>query len=397
MTYDWTTASGTHNDAFVSDEGIENLIFVLGLCQALTSSFILCLFLMVQVPPAYSRLQNVVLVVVTTMVPYYFLYTALAVAGVMRVYLAFTFHLLDVIVRDPTTRDVINAVVYPANQLLMTLRLMVCIVFIFTYIIFIAFPDDFIDDECNHLGTCFIATLNGLRATAGVGEDLKTYYPGQDMGKWFLRGFVFDMTYFVIVNIVLINVIFGIIIDTFGELRVQKNFKNEDMKNMCFICNLDRNRFERAGVVFNKHIWDQHCMWSYLKFVLHVYTKDTSEFNGLEQYVHQCLQQKTIDWFPVNRAMVLLSSGDREDEENARFEELKLKIERTSEQLGKLRDTVTTRLRAPVSSGVKVIQDMLPEWEQMKTTVQMTLRYIEDEAALDDLSDEDDIAFGSKR
>merc|ERR1712196_141181 len=110
---------------------------------------------------------------------------------------------------------------------------------------------------------------------------------------------------------------------------------------------------------------------------------DKSDFNGLEQYVYKCLKNKTIDWFPVNRAMALSSSGT-EDVENKRFEELKLDIQKTSQQLGKLRDAVTNRLRAPVSSGAKLIQELLPQWEEMKSTVRLTLRHIEEEGIGDD-------------
>merc|ERR1719502_2178916 len=105
----------------------------------------------------------------------------------------------------------------------MTVRLMGCIVFIFSFIIFKSFPDDFVNEECNYLLTCYVATLNfGPRATAGIGERLQTYYVQEDLQRWVVRGFIFDMLYFIFVNIILINVIFGIIIDTFGALRVQK-------------------------------------------------------------------------------------------------------------------------------------------------------------------------------
>lgn len=38
----------------------------------------------------------------------------------------------------------------------------------------------------------------------------------------------------------MINILFGIIIDTFAQLRDNKKEIDEDMKNICFICNLDR-------------------------------------------------------------------------------------------------------------------------------------------------------------
>jgi hypothetical protein len=51
---------------------------------------------------------------------------------------------------------------------------------------------------------------------------------------------IFDLTFFLIVIVILLNIIFGIIIDTFAELRDKKHSMEEDMKNICFICNINR-------------------------------------------------------------------------------------------------------------------------------------------------------------
>lgn len=55
---------------------------------------------------------------------------------------------------------------------------------------------------------------------------------------------VIDMSFFFVVIIVLINVVFGIILESFAELRTKKNETEEMIKNKCFICDIDRNRFD---------------------------------------------------------------------------------------------------------------------------------------------------------
>ena len=52
---------------------------------------------------------------------------------------------------------------------------------------------------------------------------------------------VYDMIYWITLNVIFMNIVFGIIIDTFAELRDQKNELDDDMNNVCFICNLHRN------------------------------------------------------------------------------------------------------------------------------------------------------------
>ena len=50
----------------------------------------------------------------------------------------------------------------------------------------------------------------------------------------------YQLSFWAIVITILLNVIFGIIIDTFGELRADHLAKKHDMENTCFVCGVDR-------------------------------------------------------------------------------------------------------------------------------------------------------------
>ena len=55
--------------------------------------------------------------------------------------------------------------------------------------------------------------------------------------RLFLLRFIYDLTFFLIVIVIIFqNLIFGVIIDTFADLRAEKNRKEEQLKNDCFIC-----------------------------------------------------------------------------------------------------------------------------------------------------------------
>lgn len=45
---------------------------------------------------------------------------------------------------------------------------------------------------------------------------------------------------FVIV-VIMFNILFGIVIDTFAELRDKKSFVDLDMRNICYMCAIDRS------------------------------------------------------------------------------------------------------------------------------------------------------------
>ena len=50
---------------------------------------------------------------------------------------------------------------------------------------------------------------------------------------------VYDLLFFFIVIIIVLNLIFGVIIDTFADLRSEKQTKDEILRNSCFICGMD--------------------------------------------------------------------------------------------------------------------------------------------------------------
>lgn len=69
---------------------------------------------------------------------------------------------------------------------------------------------------------CFIYVLNlGLRSGGGVGEPLISPDPTDNLNTYTARVF-FDLTFFIIIILIWMNIIFGIIIDTFAALRDEK-------------------------------------------------------------------------------------------------------------------------------------------------------------------------------
>ena len=54
----------------------------------------------------------------------------------------------------------------------------------------------------------------------------------------FFARVIYDLIFFFIVIIIVLNLIFGVIIDTFADLRSEKQNKEEVLRNSCFICGL---------------------------------------------------------------------------------------------------------------------------------------------------------------
>ena len=319
----YTWADG--GDTPTMNEDARLAVTILNICQATSALYVVILTLVVRTPVKYETHKESGLSSSWALLAAFSDWILLYYIGFLGVCLAGIFVdwttpllLLDIIKKNSTTRDVLNAVVYPRKQLGMTVVLGAFILYIFAFFIFYYFrdkidiEDDGADEDridfCANLWDCFLTvTSYGMRCPEGMGG-----FMDHDLGeRWIL-----DFLYFVVVLIVLLNVIFGIIIDTFSDLRSQKQDKITDTNEICFICGIDKQVFDRASDKpngFQEHIKKDHNMWAYLYFIIFVWEQDKDDDDGMELYVRNCIEEDDLSWFPMNKAMRL--DGDEDDGE----------------------------------------------------------------------------------
>lgn len=102
-------------------------------------------------------------------------------------------------------------------------------------------PDFFMEAKqesiCTSIFHCFINILSlGPRSTGSIG-DLLIRISFNERTHYFIR-WVFDFSIWAIVNLILLNVIFGVTIDTFAEIRDTNKAIDDDIMNKCAICSL---------------------------------------------------------------------------------------------------------------------------------------------------------------
>jgi uncharacterized protein with ATP-grasp and redox domains len=96
----------------------------------------------------------------------------------------------------------------------------------------------------------------------------------------------------------LLNIIFGIIIDTFSSLRADKLKRSTDTLEVCFICSIDKQVFDRASDEpdgFQNHIKLDHNMWNDLYYIFLLREQDRDDDDGLEQFVRRAIEANEID------------------------------------------------------------------------------------------------------
>ncbi|KFO23129.1 Inositol 1,4,5-trisphosphate receptor type 3 [Fukomys damarensis] len=221
---------------------------------------------------------------------------------------------------------------------------------------------DSVERACDTLLLCIVTVMNhGLRNGGGVGDILRR--PSKDEALFPAR-VVYDLLFYFIVIIIVLNLIFGVIIDTFADLRSEKQKKEEILKTTCFICGLERDKFDNKTVSFEEHIKLEHNMWSYLHFIVLVRVKNRTDYTGPESYVAQMIKNKNLDWFPRMRAMSLVSGeGDGEQNEIRLLQDrlsstMKLVSHLTS-QLSELKEQMTEQRKRRQRLGFVDVQNCM--------------------------------------
>eukprot|EP00051_Salpingoeca_urceolata_P021905 m.350050 g.350050 ORF g.350050 m.350050 type:complete len:1958 (+) comp19886_c0_seq3:2025-7898(+) len=275
---------------------------------------------------------------------YYIALVAFSIAGLFTDGYFYCFHLFHVVVNNQILLRVIQSVTKNGLSLLWVATLMVIVIYTYSMIVFAVFRNKVNPDRDSDLGgfcetafQCFVTNLkNGLLAGGGLGETLVAE---QRVFETFALRAIFDLTFFVLITVIGLNVVFGIIVDTFSELRDESYQIKDAMETECFICSLKSYEFERNGNGFDYHVKNEHNMWDYLCFMLHLKEKPVTEYTAMEAYVADMLSQgRDTAFFPINRALCLDNSQAAEIEEvlerhGLMLEEIAVRLD----QLGRMR------------------------------------------------------------
>lgn len=121
-------------------------------------------------------------------------------------------------------------------------------------------------EVCSSLKSCFFTILNqGLRNGGGIAEVMFVTDINDNTYNFYKR-ILFDLLFFMMINIISLNIIFGIIVDTFAELRTKQRERGKalplhsmltlsewDNQNRCDVCGFEKRLFEKRGQSFQLH------------------------------------------------------------------------------------------------------------------------------------------------
>lgn len=121
-----------------------------------------------------------------------------------------------------------------------------------------------------------------------------------------LIGTVYNITYVILINLVLQSIISGLIIDTFSQLREENEATLRDIGDKCFICSITKDDFEQNEISFDLHIKEEHNMWHYLWFQIYLDSKDELTYSSVENYAAEEFSEKSVSSYVSTLLLVIL-------------------------------------------------------------------------------------------
>jgi hypothetical protein len=231
-----------------------------------------------------------------------------------------------------------------------TMLLLVLVIYIFSSFAFFYLNGDLYSgvdgSECDSLLDCALTLFHSELLSGGdmAGKYAESWeeddanpngllFNGWDraaaVSGQFITVFVFEVAFYLIALIVLLNMVFGIIIDRFAELRDIKRENDRQKRNTCFVCGFTKDFIDADGLkkeehdAFEKHVRAEHDMWRYFSLQIYILTKKQTEFTGAESFLYTCLRNDdNVEWAPHLQALRFESANnEKEKEEKAREQE----------------------------------------------------------------------------
>lgn len=231
----------------------------------------------------------------------------------------YSLQLLELIQQHEMLQNVIRAVTQNINQVLYATFFGLLVINIYVFFAFNYMQADFWMDSvgptgegtCSSMIHCFLTVFSlGPRSSGSIGDVMTDIsYSKDTMAHYYVRWFT-DSLIFYVLNIIIMNLIFGVIISTFAELRDMQSEIDEDIENVCTICSLDRNTFEKNSKGFEYHLNVEHNPFNYIFYMYSLKRKFETEYTGMESYVDEAIKQESVSWIPQARALSILDGEE---------------------------------------------------------------------------------------
>ena len=235
----------------------------------------------------------------------------------------YAFLLLPILFINKTLKNIMISIKLNYRQFTLTLCLAFIIMYIFSNVYFFFLNSDFYselnyysDNYCKTLIFSFLNAIDsGLRARGGIGDTANRISFLKNKKHYIIR-LILDDIFFLLIVIIMIDMVFGIIIKSFDELRHRSQKYQKDRKNYCYICHSNRDSLEKIRINFKEHIKESHYLWNYVEYMISLKMKDIHDLNDVNQYIREKIDKKDITWLPTYKDIIKSDNNNNDFEEN---------------------------------------------------------------------------------
>ena len=226
--------------------------------------------------------------------------------------LLYSILLIGIIKFNDTSKGILLAFGVRKEQIISMVVFLFLIVNVFSSIAFFLMRDEYnINTEdtgnltinvCSTLLSCEVAFFNhGVRAGGGIGDILNK--KSEASGTTFWLRLATDLTFYILITLLIIQMFSGIIIETFGSLREDFEYQKDDKENSCLLCSVRKVEFKRRNIDITTHFKVEHNVEDYIKVLLTymlLTDDDASNLDFNEKYIRDCIKNNKYSCFPIS-------------------------------------------------------------------------------------------------
>ena len=218
----------------------------------------------------------------------------------------YAFTLLAVLDLNQTLKGIAISIKLRGPELGASFLLLIFLVYFYSNIGFFYLNDNFEadiendipDNYCLCLSFCFMTNFDaGIRARGGAADQMVRISFERNTSLYYTR-IIYDISYFLICIIIMIDLVFGIILGTFSDMREKERKHDSDKINNCFVCHINRETVEKRKEDFKYHRDKKHYLWNYVNYMIFLKFSEIHELNAMNSFARHNLDLKNICFLP---------------------------------------------------------------------------------------------------
>ena len=257
-------------------------------------------------------------------------------ASMNRGEIVYAFLLISIINLNTTLKGITSSIKVKGPELGASFLLLIFLVYFYSNLGFFYLNDNFeadiendiSDNYCLCLSFCFMTNFDaGIRARGGAADQMIRISYERNNFLYFIR-LIYDISYFLICIIIMIDLVFGIILGTFSEMREEERLSDNDKINHCFMCHITREIIEKKKEDFQYHREKRHNLWTYVDYMIFLKFTELRRLNAINLFARTNLDNKNICFLPSYQDHY----GEEEQKEKKEKEEEEEEEEKEDEE-----------------------------------------------------------------